>query len=527
MSDLDFRRTSLADLAASVRGGSLSARELVTHALERIEAVNPAINAFVAVDGDRALADAARIDDAIARDAGSVGPLAGIPIGVKDNEDAVGFVTTSGSATRAGGAPSARDSVHVARLRAAGCIVLGKTNMPEFGLRGETDNRTFGVTRNPWNPSHTPGGSSGGSAAAIASGMVPLATGSDGGGSIRIPSSVCGITGLKPTLGRVPTADPDPPGWPNLSTKGPMARRAADVALALDAVVGPHPLDHRALPRTDDVGSWGAAASAPVDVASLRIAWSPDLGYAEVDAEVAAVCRALVDAAADAGAQVVEVAPVFESDPGAHLGVLVQNYIRRTVEPYRGTDWWAQLDPLVIVAAELAALVAKDALALVRAEDACHTTNLRLVTAMEGFDVLLAPMTRAVTAVCDRPTTVDELLADLAEGDLAEAVGEVGIDLEAAVGIIDSVRAAGPLNMPVGRCNGRDVFEWHGMTQAFNMTRTPAGTTCAGRTAGGLPVGIQVIGRQHDDVGVLRALAALEQLAGDPFASTEEARPGG
>lgn len=520
MSDLDFRRVTVAELAASVRSKALSARELVAHALERIDAMNPTINAFVALDGERALAAAARVDDAIARDAASAGPLAGIPIGVKDNEDAAGFVTTSGSATRAGGAPATRDSVHVARLRAAGCIVLGKTNMPEFGLRGETDNRTFGITRNPWNHAHTPGGSSGGTAAAIASGMVPLGTGSDGGGSIRIPSSVCGLTGLKPTLGRVPTADPDPPGWPNLSTKGPMARRATDVALALDAVVGPHPLDHRALPATGDIGSWATATGSTPGVASLRIAWSPDLGYAEVDAEVVAVCRALVDAAADAGAEVVELDTVFDADPGAHLGVLVQNYIRRTVEPYRGTDWWAQLDPLVIVAAELAALVAKDALALVRAEDACHTTNLQLAVAMDGFDVLLAPMTRAVTAACDRPATVDELLADLAEGDLSQTAADIGIDVDAAVGIIDSVRAAGPLNLPAGRCNGREVFDWHGMTQAFNMTRSPAGTTCAGRTADGLPVGIQVIGRQHDDAGVLRALAGLEHLAGDPFADS-------
>jgi aspartyl-tRNA(Asn)/glutamyl-tRNA(Gln) amidotransferase subunit A len=518
MSDLDFRHSSLAGLAAAVRSKELSARDLVGHALEQIEALNPTINAFVALDGERALAEAARLDDAIARGgADAAGPLAGIPIGVKDNEDAEGFVTTSGSATRAGNAPSTRDSVHVARLRAAGCIVLGKTNMPEFGLRGETDNRTFGITRNPWNPKHTPGGSSGGTAAAIASGMVPLATGSDGGGSIRIPSSVCGLTGLKPTLGRVPAADPDPPGWPNLSTKGPMARRAADVALALDVVVGPHPLDHRSIPATPDVGTWAVA----VEGATLprRIAWSPNLGYAEVDAEIVAVCRALVDKAADAGAEIVELDTVFDADPGIHLGVLVQNYIRRTVEPYRDTEWWGRLDPLVIVAAELAAIVAKDAVALVRAEDGCHTTNRQLATAMDGVDLLLTPMTRGVTAECERPTTVDELLADFAGGDLAQAVGDIGIDVDAALGIIESVRAAGPLNMPAGRCNDREVFEWHGMTQAFNMTRSPAGTTCAGLTAGGLPVGIQVVGHQHDDVGVLRALAALEDLAGDPFRS--------
>jgi Asp-tRNA(Asn)/Glu-tRNA(Gln) amidotransferase A subunit family amidase len=194
--------------------------------------------------------------------------------------------------------------------------------------------------------------------------------------------------------------------------------------------------------------------------------------------------------------------------------VLVQNYIRRTVEPFRGTEWWSQLDPAVIIAAELAGIVARDPVALVRAEDACHYANAELVAAMDGFDVLLCPTTRAVTALCDRPTTVDALLADLPGGGLDEMLALLGIERGAADEIIASVRSAGPMNVPVGRCNGALVPEWHGMTQAFNMARVPAGTTCAGFTADGLPVGIQVVGHQHGDAGVLRSLAALEQLAG-------------
>ena len=199
---MDFRETTVADLAARVRDGEVGSRELVQAALDRIEALNPQVNAFVAVDAEAALRDAAAIDELVA--AGEdPGPLAGVPIGVKDLEDATGFVTTMGSATRADGPPAAVDSILVARLRAAGCVVVGKTNTPEFGWKGDTENPTFGATRNPWELGHSAGGSSGGTAAALAAGMVPLATGSDGGGSIRIPAAVCGLSGFKPSLGRV------------------------------------------------------------------------------------------------------------------------------------------------------------------------------------------------------------------------------------------------------------------------------------------------------------------------------------
>src|SRR5207302_8804601 len=178
-----------------------------------------------------------------------VGTLAGIPIGVKDLEDAAGLATSHGSTALPHTGPAPRDSILVARLRAQGCVVVGKTNTPELGHYADTVNALFGSTLNPWDLAHSPGGSSGGSAAAIAAGMVPLATGSDGGGSIRIPSAACGLTGLKPSLGRVPSAGVAPPGWTHLSTKGVMARRIADVAAALDVVRGPHPHDLRSLPH--------------------------------------------------------------------------------------------------------------------------------------------------------------------------------------------------------------------------------------------------------------------------------------
>src|SRR5579863_1212955 len=307
---MDFRRVSVIALAEDVRSGRTGARELVTHALERIDALNGTVNAFVAVDDTAALEEAARIDEMVV--AGSdPGPLAGIPIGVKDLEDAAGFVTSHGSPVFAGGAAATVDSPLVARLKAAGCVVIGKTNTPELGWKGDTDNAVFGPTHNPWNLDHSPGGSSGGSAAAIASGMIPLATGSDGGGSIRIPSSCCGLSGVKPSLGRVPSGGPEPPDWQNLSTKGPMARRIADVVAALDVVVGPDATDLRSLPRPE--ASWPAALLDPQ--VPVRVAWSPTLGYAPVDDEVLKICTRAVSVLESLGAEVVEIEPVFDEDP--------------------------------------------------------------------------------------------------------------------------------------------------------------------------------------------------------------------
>src|SRR5260370_2216231 len=196
---MEFQRTSISEVASSVQSGELSALEVVQSMLARIHSLNPSVNAFVALDEEGALAAARRLD--ARRAAGDdLGPLAGVPFGVKDLEDAAGLPTTHGSALFADAPPAGNDSVLVSRLRDAGAIVVGKTNTPEYGWQPQTYNRVFGTTRNPWNLDHTPGGSSGGSPAAIASGMVPLATGSDGGGSVRIPASLCGLSGFKPSL---------------------------------------------------------------------------------------------------------------------------------------------------------------------------------------------------------------------------------------------------------------------------------------------------------------------------------------
>jgi Asp-tRNA(Asn)/Glu-tRNA(Gln) amidotransferase A subunit family amidase len=503
-SPVDFRTRSLEEWANAVRRRELSARELTDVALANIDAWNVQVNAFVAVDAERARADADAIDIRLAAGE-TVGTLAGIPIGVKDLEDARGFVTTYGSAAHARDMPAERDSVLVDRLRSAGCVVIGKTNAPEFGLKPVTDNVTFGISRNPWDLNVTPGGSSGGTAAALAIGIVPLATGSDGGGSIRIPSAVCGLSGFKPSLGRVPSGDPKAPSWGALSTKGPMARRIRDVALALDAVVGPHSRDLRSLPTP--ANPWSATLDAPC--APSRVAWSPTLGYMQVDPEILAVCEQAVNALGASGVEIVEVDTVFTTDPRDVIGTLVSTYTLRNIEEYRGTAFWDQLDPLVVITAEMARAMVKG-LDIVAAEDGCHRLNWELCDVLDNAPLLLTPTTSGITPQCFMPTGVDEIIAMIQQTgtfDLAGVDPSVNIEV-----VLDWLRSKEPINLPFGTIAGQPVMDWTGMTQPFNLTRSPAGTVCVGFTSGGLPVGLQVVGRQHADLEVLEAMTFLEDL---------------
>jgi len=238
----------LAEITAAVRRREVAARELVERALARTEAANPELNAVVALRVDAALEEADALDGRIARGE-DPGPLAGVPFLVKDIEDLAGLPTTHGSLLFAQAAPAERDGLVPRRLRAAGAIPVGKTNCPELATDGFTDNLVFGATRNPWAPAWSPGGSSGGSAAAVAAGMAPVATATDGGGSIRIPAAFCGLLGLKPTNGLI-GRDPIP-AWIDLSTDGPFATTVADLRLLLSVEAGPVPGDPNALPRWD------------------------------------------------------------------------------------------------------------------------------------------------------------------------------------------------------------------------------------------------------------------------------------
>jgi aspartyl-tRNA(Asn)/glutamyl-tRNA(Gln) amidotransferase subunit A len=343
-------------------------------------------------------------------------------------------------------------------------VVVGKTNTPELGWKADTVNSAFGRTVNPWNLDHSPGGSSGGSAAAIASGMIPLATGSDGGGSIRIPSACCGLSGMKPSLGRVPTGGRHAPDWHNLSTRGPLARWLSDVIAALDVVVGPDPTDLRSLPRPE--ASWLAVLKDPRP--PQRVAWSPTLGYAEVDAEVLAICERAVGVLASLGADIVEVESVFDEDPVSDWLTLTSAYNLRTHAGLEGTTGWDQIEPLLARIIEGAA--STTAADMIRAEDSTYTMNARLVDLFHDVRLLVTPTTAAAAP----PHALDGS----------------------------------------GLINGTPDFNWVKFTYPFNMTRSPAATVCAGLTTRGIPVGLQLVGPQHGDLVVLRSAAALEEALG-------------
>jgi len=271
---------SAGDLATAIRTKKLSPVEIVKHLLERITTINPEINAYVTISEDSAIAEAKEAEDAVMQGR-QVGPLHGVPVALKDTN----FT-----------------NVHVERLKKAGAIILGKTNTPEFAAKAVTDNLVFGITRNPWSLERTTGGSSGGSAAAVAAGLAPLATGSDAGGSIRIPASCCGVFGIKPQFGRVPNY-PLFHLWESLLHDGPITRTVKDAALMLDIMAGLHWGDRHSIPSPE----LSFIESLKGGVKGLRVAWSPDLGYAAVSHQVLAICEAAVKQFTKMGAEVEEV----------------------------------------------------------------------------------------------------------------------------------------------------------------------------------------------------------------------------
>jgi Asp-tRNA(Asn)/Glu-tRNA(Gln) amidotransferase A subunit family amidase len=328
-----------------------------------------------------------------------------------------------------------------------------------MGWTGDTLTLPFGSSANPWDLTRSAGGSSGGSGAAIASGMVPLCTGSDGGGSIRIPSSVTGISGMKPSLGRVPVGGPQPPGWADLSTRGPMARQIRDVALALDCAVGGEPTDLRSLPMPS------AAWSRSLDDLGvpLRIGWSPTLGYARVDTEVLDLCEAALRKLEERGAEIVPIDTVFDENPVRAWATLAYTSDLRRIIDFEGTPDWDRIDPGHVAMIEMFGRNTT-ALDLLDAEDECHRLNVRLVEVFHQAPLLCTPTVGGQVGLIDGQGTID------------------GVE---------------------------DPF-WISFTYPFNMTRSPAGSVCVGLTESGLPVGLQVVGPQHGDVAVLRAMAVLE-----------------
>lgn len=459
---MDFRNSSISGLAEALRSGGLSAEGLLAGTLERIETLQPTLHAFASLrDRDAVLAEARSIDERLARGE-DPGPLAGLPLAVKDLEDVAGMPTTFGSVLFDDAAPAAADSIEVARLRAAGAIVVGKTNTPEFGCKGATDNALFGATLNPWNRAYSPGGSSGGSSAALAAGLVPLATGSDGGGSIRIPAALCGHSGFKASQGRVPMGGAPTTGL--LAVRGPMTLSLVDAVRALDVVRGDHPADIFGLP--DDGAPWTPLFERRR--LPEKVLWCPTLGYAEIDTEVLRVCETAVERLRAAGVEVIEVDSVFAEHPLGQWWTLWTALLARKLGGRRDDPRWERVDPALkaMVATGLKVSGVHFALAI----DACHHYNDQLEAAFAAAPYLLSPTCAGRT----------------------------------------------PKSGEGGTINGKPTAAWVEMTFGFNMTRNPAASVHAGLDVDGLPVGLQIVGRQRDDLGVLCAAGAIEDLLGGP-----------
>jgi aspartyl-tRNA(Asn)/glutamyl-tRNA(Gln) amidotransferase subunit A len=455
MTKQDICWMSAADLARAIKTKKLSPVEVIRTFLERIESVNPMINAYVTVTADSALEEARKAERKVMK-GGKPGPLHGVPVSVKDLIFTKGVRTTFGSKLLEDFVPD-EDAVVVSRLKKAGAIVLGKTNTSEFGFKPLTDNLVFGVTRNPWNLERSCGGSSGGAAASVAAGLGPLAVGADGGGSIRIPSSCCGVFGMKPQHGRVPRY-PAFSGGELVTHEGPITRTVRDAALMLDVIAGYHWGDGYSLPAP--VSSF--AKSLGRGVKGLKIAWSPDLGFATVDSEVKKICERAANKFSQMGAEVEEAHPGFEN-PEVHIGNIF------------GGDAVAALSVLGPV---------------------------------ENIIDKVTPLTAAMLFVSGELKASDYARTLFAKHEMALKSGKFFRKYD----LLLTPTVAGP-PLPVDRDDPIEFLKWIPFTPVFNFTGQPAASIPAGWTKNGLPVGLQIVGRQYDEYTVFRAAAAFEQAS--------------
>ncbi len=460
--DQDLAFTPAYELRERIAKKGLSPVELTELYLRRIEAMNPTLNAFLTVTADEAM-EAAREAEAAVTQGDPLGPLHGIPTSIKDLVPTKGIRTTRGSLTLKDWVPEEDDPV-MDRIRGAGGIILGKTNTPEFGLSGTTQNRLGDDCRNPWNPERVAGGSSGGAGSSLAAGLNPIAQGSDGGGSIRIPSSFCGVYGIKGTQGRVPRRYNALMGHlpVNFSQIGPMSRTVRDSAIFLQVMAGPHP---------DDPGS---AMGEPPDyitdlekgVKGMRMGWSADLGSAAVDPEVARVVEKAAMVFEELGATV-ERAPF-------HLDIAAAQALYRTlagVSHYLAYGKAFDETPELLTDYALADIetgkaITGSAYAAATSELARH--RARVAEFFESYDVLLTPTLAVPAFPCGQRPTV---------------IGGKSVN-------------------PKG---------YYPFTFPFNMSGNPAASAPCGFSSDGMPIGLHIVGRRYDEVTVLQASAAFEQ----------------
>ncbi len=461
MTDRDLAFTPAHELAKLIVQRKLSPVDLTSLYLERIEEMNPKLNAYLTVTVDEALAGAKAAEKAVI-EGEELGPLHGVPIAIKDLEMTRGVRTTLGSLIFKDYVPDS-DSVVVERVRRSGAIILGKTNTPEFGVCSTTENRLGDPCRNPWDTTRTTGGSSGGAGAALAAGLCPLATGSDAGGSIRTPASFCGVYGIKPTLGRAARYGGVARPAPNpVSQPGPMALSVRDAAMLLQVLAGPDDRDPVTLrePPPDYL------AELDRGVKGLRMAWSPDLGYAVVDPEVAKITSEAAQVFEELGA-IVEEPKIAMEEPVTRLRLIT------AANSYASYGHFLEERPQDLTDYARERLEMGKGVTVVdyaRSLRLLEELQARMAVLMESYDLLLVP-TMAVPAfpIGQRPASIGGRQ-------------------------VDPFWAFNPFNF------------------VFNMTRQPAASLPCGFSSGGLPVGLQIVGRLMDEAAVLRASAAFESV---------------
>jgi amidase len=458
MSQLDVYSTARA-MVAAVRDGEISARELLELHLARIESVNPAVNAVVSLDVDRARTSALEADEQQARGE-PLGALHGLPFAVKDTHALAGFRTTYGSPLLAHNVAD-HDDLLVSRVRQAGAVFIGKTNVPEFAAGSHTFNPVFGTTLNPYDLTRSAGGSSGGAAAALASGMMPLADGSDMGGSLRNPASFCNVVGLRPSLGRVPEW-PQPNNWETTSVGGPMARNVADLALLLSVIAGPDPRNPQSL-ASEDFGSVAGGS-----LAGLRVALAPDLGGTiEVEHAVRAVVEAAAFTLADAGARVTAASPDLHEADQVFRTLRAWNFHARFAEMLEAHPDGFKPSLADNIRAG-APLTGAD---VARAFIDRTTLGQRMVDFFETHDVLVLPVSQVAPFPSDQ-----EFPSDI---------------------------------------NGKPMstyLDWMRSAYFITVTGCPAISVPAGFTPDGLPVGIQIVAAHNQERRLLQVAAAFEAL---------------
>jgi len=455
-------KMSGSELGRMIASRKVKPSEVMDAVLTRIEDVNPKINAFCTLARDSAMAEARAADKKVTR-ARSLGPLFGVPVSIKDLIFTKGLRTTFGSKMHENFIPD-QDEVVVERLKAAGAILVGKTTTCEFGYKSVTQSPLWGVTRNPWNLEMTPAGSSGGAAAAVSSGLGPMAVGTDGGGSVRAPASFCGIFGLKPSRGRIPIY-PVLPGWEALDRclahVGPLTRTVADAALMMEVIAGRDDRDPMTLPE----GRMAFRRGLKKGVRGLKIAWTLDLGHVVVDERVKQAVTPAVRVFAELGAKVEEARPDVPHMHDAFQLIFAGGCAGAIGD--RLEAWRDRLDQGLVRLTQIG--LNASAADYVRATNRSHILWEKMQAFFEKYDLLLTPT-------------------------LSVPPFPVGVDWPREV----AGQKVHPLN-------------YLAFTYPFNLTGQPAGSVPCGWTEDGLPVGLQIVGRRFEDATVLRAAAAFEE----------------